>query len=86
MLFILGADYTNIYTRAYIYIYIYIYICVCVCVCVCVYVCVFGQYFLVESYLIKQYRQLLSMYFVLVLSNYCMDVMISAWIWLINLL
>ena len=31
----------------------------------CVCVCVFGQYFLIKTYLIKQYRNLLSTYFCL---------------------
>ena len=57
------------YMSVYIYTYTYIY----------------WQHFFINTYLIEHNRHFMSTYFLLILSNCCIDLMIFVGNWLINL-
>ena len=56
----------NTHRHTHIQKHIYMWVYMCSCVCECVFVCLFWQHVFVETYLIKQYRHLLS-------TNFCLD-------------
>ena len=64
----------------------YNYVCVCVYVCIYIYIYIYRQHFFIDTYLIEPYRHFfLYTYFLLILSNFRIDLMILGWNWLINL-